>query len=49
MVSDPQKEFQSIFKKMETGRVKETNLDSLVQLLDKQPSMVPEAIRISPD
>ena len=42
---DPQKEFQSIFKKMETGRVKEANLDSLVQLLDKQPSMVPEAIK----
>ncbi|MDO8726413.1 MAG: hypothetical protein Q7J35_10135 [Candidatus Methanoperedens sp.] len=43
---DPQKELQSIFKKMEMGKVNESNLDSLVQLLDKQPSMVPEAIKM---
>jgi len=43
---DPQKELQSIFKKIETGRVKEANLDSLVQLLDKQPSTIPEAIKM---
>ena len=43
---DPQKELQNIFKKMETGRVKEANLDSLVQLLGKQPSMIPEAIKM---
>ena len=43
---NPQQELQSIFKKIETGRVKEANLDSLVELLDKQPSMIPEAIKM---
>lgn len=31
---------------IETGRVKEANLDSLVELLDKQPSLVPEVIKM---
>ncbi|VVB91495.1 Uncharacterised protein [uncultured archaeon] len=43
---DPQKELQSIFKKIETGKVKEENLDFLLQLLGKQPSMMPEAIKM---
>lgn len=43
---DPQKELQSIFKKIESGRASDANIVSLVQLLDKQPSLKPEAIRM---
>lgn len=42
---DPQKEFQSIFKKIENGRISDANVDSLLHLLEKQPSMMPEAIK----
>ncbi|MDP3103710.1 MAG: hypothetical protein Q8M95_03790 [Candidatus Methanoperedens sp.] len=43
---DPQKELQSLFKKIESGRASDANIVSLVQLLDKQPSLKPEAIRM---
>lgn len=44
--NDPQKELQSILKKIESGRASDATIRSLVQLLDKQPSLKPEAIRM---
>ncbi len=46
---NPQKKVQGILKKIKNGQASETTIASLAELLDEQPSMVPEVVRMLTD
>ena len=42
---NPQKKLESILKEIEKGRTPESDTSILVQILNEQPSMIPEVLR----
>ncbi len=45
LLQNPQKKVESIIEEIEKGRIRDSDSSSLVQILDDQPSMIPEVLR----
>lgn len=45
LLQNPQKKVESILKELEKGKTHDSDTSSLMQILNKQPSMIPEVMR----
>lgn len=45
LLQNPQKKVESILKELEKGKTHDSDTASLIQILNKQPSMIPEVMR----